>query len=299
MEIRNLIAFLQVAELGSFSRAATALDYAQSTISFQIKQLESELGCALFDRIGHTVRLTPRGEELLEYARKITRLTDEFVSSQGDKQVQGLLRIAAPDSVCEDMINNNYTDFHSRYPGIALKFINTDTETMFRMLGQNEVDLIVTLDRQIYDSEYVIAKEEPVAMHFVARADSPYGGQTALSVTDLMEAPFILTEKRIAYRRSLDEALARRALQIRPILEIGRTDIIMNLLEAGAGIAFLPEFVTARRVKEGRLAYLPVNDLQVEVWKQLIYHRSKWITPALSALMDYICTHEFGNQRGD
>ncbi|MBQ7354033.1 MAG: LysR family transcriptional regulator [Clostridia bacterium] len=295
MEIRNLITFLQIAEQGSFSKAATVLNYAQSTVSFQIKQLESELGCPLFDRIGHTVTLTPRGRELMDYARQVTHLTEEFVHSGGaDGQVEGLLRIAAPDSVCEDMMNTNYTDFHRTWPGISLKFTNTDTETMFRMLSRNEADLIVTLDRHAYDSEYIIAKEEPVAMHFVTGVGSPFAAAGKLSIRDLLDKPFILTEKRIAYRRGLDEALAQMSLEIDPILELGRTDIIMNMLEAGVGIGFLPEFVTRRRVEQGRLCYLNVTDVEVDVWKQLIYHRNKWITKGLSALIEYIKANEFG-----
>ena len=66
MEIRNLMTFVHVAELNSFTKAARALDYSQSTVSFQIKQLEDELGCLLFERINHTISLTERGRELLE-----------------------------------------------------------------------------------------------------------------------------------------------------------------------------------------------------------------------------------------
>ena len=294
MEIRNLITFLQIADQGSFSKAALTLNYAQSTVSFQIKQLEDEVGCPLFERIGHTVALTERGKELKDYAQQIIYLTEEFAHSEKGDRLQGLLRIAAPDSVCEDMINTNYIDFHRRYPELSLKFTNTDTDTMFQMLSRNEVDLIVTLDRHVYDNEYVIVKEEPVSMHFVTGAHSAYATERELSIQDLLEAPFILTEKRIAYRKALDEVLAGRSIEIEPILELGRTDIIMNMLEAGTGIAFLPEFVTRRRVAQGRLCYLKVTDLSVEVWKQLIYHRNKWITKGLSALIEYIKANEFG-----
>ena len=78
MELRNLITFIHVAELGSFTKAAEQLDYSQSTISFQIKQLEEELGCLLFERIGHTITLTERGHALVSYAHQIRALTDEF-----------------------------------------------------------------------------------------------------------------------------------------------------------------------------------------------------------------------------
>ena len=294
MEIRNLMTFVQVADLGSFTKAAKALDYAQSTISFQIKQLEAELDCLLFERIGHTITLTEEGRRLLAYARQISRLTEEFGQSGMDSgSPEGLLRIAAPDSVCEEMILTRYSDFHARYPHISLRFTNTDTDTMFRLLGQNEVDLIITLDIHLYQSEFVIAKEEPVPMHFVTGAHSPYAKLGRVSIKELMDAPFILTEQRVSYRRCLDEALARMSLEIQPALELGRTDVITHVLESGWGISFLPDFVTADLVAEGKLCYIEVEDVQVAIWKQLIHHRHKWISPALRVLMEYIRENEF------
>ena len=78
MEIKNLVTFLRVAELSSFTKAAQVLDYSRSTISFQIKQLETELNCLLFERINHTLLLTAEGRELLDYAKQFCQLTDEF-----------------------------------------------------------------------------------------------------------------------------------------------------------------------------------------------------------------------------
>ena len=78
MELRNLITFIYVAELGSFTKAAEQLGYSQSTISFQIKQLEDELGCLLFERINHTITLTEQGHELVSYAHQVRALTEDF-----------------------------------------------------------------------------------------------------------------------------------------------------------------------------------------------------------------------------
>ena len=81
MELKNLITFTQVAELGSFTKAAEQLGYSQSTISFQIKQLEEELGFLLFERINHTITLTERGHELVSYAHQVRALTEDFKDS--------------------------------------------------------------------------------------------------------------------------------------------------------------------------------------------------------------------------
>ena len=81
MELRNLITFIHVAELGSFTKAAEQLGYSQSTISFQIKQLEDELDCLLFERINHTITLTERGHELVSYAHQVHTLTADFMEN--------------------------------------------------------------------------------------------------------------------------------------------------------------------------------------------------------------------------
>ncbi|MBE6673144.1 MAG: LysR family transcriptional regulator [Ruminococcaceae bacterium] len=295
MEIRNLITFVHVAELGSFTRAAKALDYSQSTVSFQIKQLENELDCLLFERINHNITLTAKGRQLLSYAHKINRLTEEFAEeNQSERQLRGYFHVVTPDSVCEDMILTNYATFHQTYPEISLKFTNTGTEEMFHMLDRNEADLIMTLDSHIYRSDYVIAKEEPVSMHFVVGSRSPLAGADSLSVTDIVNEEFILTEKNFGYRRVFDEELAKRSLEIIPKLEIGRTDVIASLLTNGSALSYLPDFVTKEMVTEGRLVYLPVHDFKLDIWKQLIYHRSKWISQGLRALIEFIMENEFG-----
>lgn len=294
MEIKNLRTFQQVAERSSFTAAANALGYSQSTVSFQIKQLEDELGFPLFERINHTVFMTEEGHKLLAYAQDMLRLSDEFQQRmQAPGMIEGSIHIVTPDSICEAMMLTNYTDFYSHYPKISLKFSTADTAYMFRMLDRNEADVIHTLDAHVYSSQYIIAKEEKVPMHFVTSARSPYVQQRGLSIRDLLQEPFILTEKNFGYRRGLDEALAKMSIDIHPILELGRTDIITTMLAHGIGISFLPDFVTQAGVDAGTLAYLDVVDVEVEVWKQLIYHKNKWISRSLRAFLEYVKRAEF------
>ena len=158
MQQRKLITFIHVAELGSFTKAAEQLGYSQSTISFQIKQLEEELGCLLFERINHTITLTQRGHELIHYAHQIRSLTEEFKEkSSAESQLSGHIHIVTPDSVCEEMVSAHYIDFRARYPQISVKFTTADTSVMFDMQDHNEADLVITLDRHSYNKDYVIA----------------------------------------------------------------------------------------------------------------------------------------------
>jgi len=296
MQLRNLITFIHVAELGSFTKAAQQLGYSQSTISFQIKQLEEDLDCLLFERINHTITLTERGHELVSYAHQIRALTDEFREKPNkDDHVSGHIHIVTPDSICEEMVNAHYFDFHSKYPLISVRFSTADTAAMFDMLDRNEADLIITLDCHSYHKDYVIAKEEQLPIHFVTNANSKFAGQKGLSVRDIAKEPFVLTEYGQGYRRAFDSELAKRSIDITPVLEIGRTDMITSVLAKSNMISFLPDFVTKPLVDAGVLCYLDICDMNIEIWKQLIYHKNKWMSKSLKALIAYITEHEFSN----
>lgn len=294
MELRNLITFTLVAELGSFTKAAEQLGYSQSTVSFQIKQLEDELNCLLFERINHTITLTERGHELVSYAHQVRALTDEFKESiSSGEDLSGHIHIVTPDSVCEDMIKSHYIDFHNKYPAISIKLTAADTTVMFDMLDRNEADIIITLDSHSYNKDYIIAKEEPLSMHFVASSRSPFAGKKGLSIKDIINEPFILTEFGQGYRRVFDKELAKKSLEIMPVLEIGRTDIITSVVAGSNMISFLPDFVTRPLIEAGELCYLDINDMNIDIWKQLIYHKNKWISKSLKTFIEYIKKSEF------
>ncbi len=294
MEYKNLITFIHVAELGSFTRASEQLGYSQSTVSFQIKQLEDELGCLLFERINHTITLTERGRELISYAHQVRTLTEEFKENITKQEaLTGHIHIVTPDSVCEEMLSAHYIDFHNKYPAVSIKFTTADTSVMFDMLDHNEADIIITLDSHSYNTDYIIAKEEQLSMHFVASANSKFAGRKKLKLKDIINEPFVLTEYGQGYRRVFDKELAHKSLEITPVLEIGRTDIITSIVAESNMISFLPDFVSKPLIDAGKLCYLDVTDMDIDIWKQLIYHKNKWISKALKTFIDYIKATEF------
>ena len=294
MDIKNLITFIQVAELSSFTKAGQELGYSQSTISSQIKLLELELGCQLFERINHTVALTERGRELLDYAHRITRLAEEMVDDAKElTEIHGHIRLATADSLCSSLLGPEFSAFRKRYPGITLQITPAGTGEMLRLMNHNEADAIMTLDSHVYNADYVIVGEAEIRTYFVSSPTHPLASASHLDLRDLLDQPFILTEKGMSYRRLLDEHLAASSLEIQPVLELGRTDLICNLVEQGNGISFLPEYVIRDHLESGRLVILPVEDVDIRVWKQLIHHRDKWISPQLKEVLQYCLEREF------
>ena len=296
MDLKNLITFIHVAELGSFTKAAEQLGYSQPSISFQIKQLEEEFGCLLFERINHTITLTEKGHELVYCAHQIRALTDSFKESVAENdECSGHIHIVTPDSVCEEMINSHYIDFHNRYPDISIRFSTGDSAVMLDMLDHNEADVIITLDNHLYNKDYIIAKEQQLSMHFVTARNSKFANRKNLSIKDIINEPFILTEHGQGYRRVFDRELAKKSLEITPFLEIGRTDMITSMFTQSNMISYLPDFVTQPLIDSGELCYLDVRDLNIDIWKQLIYHKNKWMSKSLKAFIEYVKEKEFKN----
>lgn len=287
MDIRNLNTFIQVAELGSFSKAGERLGYSQPTVSVQIKQLEQELGAKLFDRVGHMVRLTDKGQDTLLYAQEILRLSQQMATPQS-AEAMTIIRLATADSLCTPLLGKAFSDLRTQHPNISIDLTTAGTGELFRLLDHNEVDLVCTLDTHIYNHSYVIAAEEPVGVHFVVCADHPLAYKKVLTKKDLLCQDFLLTERGMSYRRLLDEWMARDSLQIQPVLETGSADLILHLVEQGVGMSFLPDYVTAPAVARGTVIRLDAEDFHPELWKQLLYHRNKWLSRPLQAVISHL-----------
>ena len=289
MDIKALHIFIEVAELGSFTKAGDKLGYSQPTVSFQIKQLEKELGTSLFDRIGHTVSLTDAGRDALRYAQHICHLSQEMIlDTAGHREPAGILRLGMPDSLCEPLIAGHFHAFRNHYPQISLQIFTGDTEHLLMFLDHNEADLILTMDDHLYNHNYVIVDEEHIDVHFVVSPENLLVRKDSVTIEELLQHPFLLTEKGMSYCRLLDERLARSSMEIQPVLETGRADLICALAEENAGIGFLPDYVTADSVRKGKLVRLHVQDFRVVVWKQLLYRREKWVSLPMQAMIDHI-----------
>ena len=287
MDIKNLNTFIQVAELGSFSKAGERLGYSQPTISVQIKQLEQELGAKLFDRVGHMVRLTDKGQDTLLYAQEILRLSQQM-SDPSSAETLTTIRLATADSLCIPLLGKMFSGLRAAHPNIAVHLTTAGTGELFRLLDHNEVDLVCTLDTHIYNNSYVIAAEERIGVHFVVASQHPLAQKGALTKADLLQEDFLLTERGMSYRRLLDEWMARDSLQIQPVLEAGSADLILTLVEQGAGISFLPDYATAAAAERGTIVRLDAEDFHPELWVQLLYHKNKWLSRPMQAMLDHL-----------
>ena len=291
MELRNVKTFLYVAEQGSFSKTATILNYSQSTVTAQIQKLEEELGVLLFERIHKYIRLTPQGEEFLQYAHKMIRLSESAKSAlQKLPDESGYLRIAMAESICDTFFPIILEKFHELYPKIKICLETEGTGRLHSMLQHNDTDLVYTLDKRIYSSELVTVMEKKEAVVFVASSEHEIANKKC-TLKDLMSCDFLLTEKNMSYRKHFDEYIAANSWEVEPFLEHGSVEILKGLVKKNVGISFLPEFALKEDLRQKKLVKIDVPE-EFYVWRQLIYHKKKWVTAPMRAMINLIKSFE-------
>lgn len=280
MEFREIRTFLHVAQHQSFSKAAKQLDYSQATVTIQIKQLENELGVHLFDRIGKKISLTHQGQIFYQHAISIQKNLEQARNAVSDSStLNGKLCLGTIESICASIFPDLLAEYHRLYPNVTISILTDSPDVLLNRMNENTIDIVYLLDRQIYDSRWCKTLEKPERNIFVA---SPHHKLSAitdeLDLDDVLCFPFLLTEKNASYRYILEQYLTSTNRIIKPFLEIGNTEFIIQMLLKNIGISFLPEFTIRRELEHGLLKELRVHDFNIQTWRQIFYHKDKWVT---------------------
>lgn len=258
MELRLLVTFEKVATVLSFTRAAAELAYAQSSVTSQIRALESSLGTELFDRLGSRIRLTEAGERLLPYARQIIELTEEARAAVvGAGEPSGTLAVGTMESLTSYRLLPLLELFHHRYPGVRLSLRTTIGDETRQALRQGTYDVGFLMEEETEHAglEVAVLAVEPLAL--VAAPGHPLTG-AALTTADLADASLLATEPGCAYRdlfeRDLNSAVQKGSSVA--FTEFGTIEATKQAAAAGLGIALLPEVTVAAELERGTLERL-------------------------------------------
>ncbi len=146
LDVTTLRSFVAVAESGGVTRAAGFLHLTQSAVSMQLKRLEEMLGLELLDRSGRTISLTPSGEQLLGYARRMVALNDEVIARLTDQAFEGEVRLGVPHDVVHPVIPRVLQRFNAIFPRVNVALVTSNTRQLKAEFARGEFDLIITTE---------------------------------------------------------------------------------------------------------------------------------------------------------
>lgn len=292
MEIRQLRYFVEVARTRHFGRAAERLHMAQSPLSQAIRQLEAQVGTALFDRTTRRVDLTRAGEAFLRDAQRIlgsVQAAEDRVRRVGEGHA-GLLRVGATGLAAYRRLPQLARIAAREMPDLELQFVpDLLTPAQELALVEDRIDLAVLrppLRRQGLASRLVDRERFALAMPSYHRM----AGDEPVALAELSEEDFVS----YGTRDSVVDAVATRACLEAGFLprrahEVTETSIMLTLVAAGLGIALLPESVLALRI-DG-VSFVPVAD-DVHVDLALAW-RADDAAPALARLVGVLEANGF------
>ncbi len=289
METRSARTFARLAEVRSFTKVAEELGYTQSAVTMQIKQLERELGCTLFERMGRTVRLSPEGERLVPIAHRMLQASEEAARiAQAPDDVRGTLRIGAIDSMLVSDLPSVLVELTRTYPNVRISTHQGTLDDEFTMLKRNEIDILLFLDKQIYIPEWIRALELPGKARFFAGTQSPLVRKRHIPLKKILEQPLYLTERDISYRTALEQAVNAQGYELTPRVECGSTETLVQLCSQTGGVTYLPERACSAAVRSGKLAALKVDIPELDLWHQLVYHKNKVVSPQMELFIQLV-----------
>ncbi|RRJ66891.1 LysR family transcriptional regulator [Paenibacillus oralis] len=278
MESADLRIFQAVAREGSITKAALRLGYVQSNVTSRIRQLESELGTALFHRHNRGMTLSSGGKMLLDYADKIIGLLDEAAAAlTSSGEPGGPLLIGASQTTAAVRLPKLLSQYYKRYPKVEISLITELSERLMEKMLQYDLDVAFISSHCSHPD----LEAHPVFEEEVVLISPP-------DITDVDEAlakPNLVYSRGCAYRELLENWQHTRDITRPYTMEFGTLEAIIGGVGAGLGISLLPRIVVEKEASAGNLIVHQVPESFRQMKTELVVRKNSHPTSALRALM--------------
>ncbi|MEH6650972.1 MAG: LysR family transcriptional regulator [Motiliproteus sp.] len=298
MDTNSLKAFVIAADARSFSIAAERLFLTQPAISKRIANLEQQLDCRLFDRIGRTVNLTEAGRMLLPRARTILLEFDDTrrLLTNRDGKIEGKLSLATSHHISLHRLPPVLRQFTKRYSQVTLDLQFNESELAYEAVLSGELELaVITLspdpDPQICAAPiwldrlcYCCAVDHPLALTAAEQPDKPHN--KALTLSDLTDHAAILPTPATFTRQLVEDEFEQQQLSLNVGMSTNNLDTIRMMVSIGLGWSLLPHTLI-----DGTLVSLTLDTAPVRRPLGLIYHRDRTLSNAAQAFINLLSQH--------
>jgi DNA-binding transcriptional LysR family regulator len=265
LDIRQLRAFVSLAQTGSFTKTARQLHLSQSAISHSIKSLETEVQCRLLDRVGRSVSLTQAGEQLLSHAQRILTERDDARErlKELSKWGHGRLRIGASPTSCQYLLPKVLREFKESFPQCLIQIEPGDTPTALDLLENRRIDLALALEpRHEGQLEFrPLFKDE---LQFLVSPLHRWAQAGRVDRSEITRQRFILYTKKSYMAEMIDQYFQQEAIVLPTSIELGNMEAIKELVKLGLGVSILAPWVAQKELTEGSLQALPLGRRKLE-----------------------------------
>jgi DNA-binding transcriptional LysR family regulator len=248
LDLRRLGIFVEVVRQGSFSKAAKAVFATQPTVSKAVRQLESEIGVPLLNRIGHRSELTAAGEIVFRRALNLLADSENLITELDDLRglKRGTLRIGFPRLGSSAFYAAHYVSFRRRYPNIDVQISVHDSVRLEQLLRDGGIDLGLLVHPTSQEFDWREMRTDPLVV--LMPLHHPLAGQKAIGLARLSEFPLVLFEEGFPLNKVILDACRDKGVTPKIAARSSQVDFIFELVVAGIGIALVPDSVVQKRM---------------------------------------------------
>lgn len=287
MDLKYLKTFRVVVEEGSFSKAAERLHYTQSTITFQIGQLEQELSATLFEKIGRRMVLTKAGERLLPYVDEVLQSVDRLRCFEEDlSKCRGELRIGVAETQLCYRLPGLLREFHRRAPEARLFLRSMNCYEIRDELLRGTLDLGVFYeDVGGFGSGLATYPMGSFKTVLVASPEVKERFPDFITPDQTIPVPFIINEPNCIFRQIFEQYLRERDITLDHTIELWSIPTIKNLVKNDVGVSYLPRFAVEKELERGELAEIPTA-IAPTISAVCAHHKNKWLSPLMRLFIE-------------
>ena len=288
-DLRALATLREIVERGGVAEAGRVLNIGQPAVTKRLRALERCFGIDLMTRQGGRLRLTEAGERVYAFARLVIDHQVELLSDLNQlKAGRDRLRLAVTQSIGEHLLPDLLLAFADTYPAYRIDSRVGYSRSIHTRLATGLADLALT-EIQPDHPDVLVQKWLDDELVLVCAPGHALGAVDILPVAELSKQAYVLRERESSMRITLDRTLADIGIHDIPIaMEVGSTDTIVEILERGRHVSFLPRFAVQAAIHDGQLHHVRVEGLRIMRTLWIARTRSNIDNPVAEAFIGMI-----------
>lgn len=286
MEVRQYRIFKEVAETGSFTKAAANLYITQSAVSHAVRDLEERAGTVLFDRLSKSIRITESGRLLLEEVTPILAACNALDSRIGSLEKKAPVHLVSSITIAAFYLPGILRSFEASWPGLPVTVEVVPVAAAVEVLRCGKADFAL-IEGAVPQGPFVCEAFDSYKMHILC-APGYLPVDKMLSMEEFCGERLLLREKGSAIRDTLDSTLYLAGYTAYPSWTSVNSTALIKAAEAGLGLTVLPDLLVGNELREERLLTVQAEGLELKNELLVIRHREKHMTAPLRSLLGLI-----------
>lgn len=288
LTLRQLEVFEAVARHLSYTRAAEELFLTQPAVSMQVKQMEEQLGIALFEQMGKRIFLTDAGREVYQYSRGVAREMDELETAISELKglSRGKLKIAIV-STAQYVVPHLLGVFCRRYPGVTVSLEVANRETLLYQLAENVVDLAVMGQPPTeMGFDAVAFMQNPLVV--IAPPAHPLAQEKQIGLARLQNEVFLMRETGSGTRMAMERFFGERGITLKTGMEVSSNEAIKQGVQAGLGLGLVSNHALELELALKRLTVLDVDAFPILRHWYVVHRQGKRFSKIAQVFKEFL-----------